>query len=195
MVKNTDALDAKVIAALERLTEALRGELKSAAHGLGLTPLQAQILIYLRAEQARRAALPSVRELARAFGLAVSTVSAAISALENKGLLLKTPNPHDTRLVHLQLTPAGEEALAKLAAWTVPLVEALNNLPEETKATTLRGLLEIMYYLQRRGRIPYVRMCLSCAYFQKPGFCTFLQRPLEPQDLRVDCPDYLPAFT
>ncbi len=187
-------LDAKLVAALERLTQALKGELGRRARVHGLSPLQAQLLGYLLVIERRPRHEPiGVKELAGAFGLAMGTVSEALSALEAKGLVRKESSPTDGRAVALRLTPQGERTAEELAGWAEALLGPLEGLPREAKAQALRVLLELIGALQRRGRIPYVRMCLSCAYFERPSYCRLLQRSLKPEELRVDCPDHVPV--
>ncbi len=183
-------LDSKIVAALERLSEALRGELARQARQYGLSRLQAQVLIYLNLAQ-RRAATVGIHELATAFGLVPATVSEAVATLAAKGLLTKQPGRRDARAVELKLSRRGQVIAGKLAGWTAELSETLNTLPRHQKEATLRVLLELIAALQRHGRVPYVRMCLTCAYFERPSFCHLLNRPLATHELRVDCPDHV----
>ena len=191
---NEGELDGKLIAALERLTQALRGELGRRARAHGLSPLQAQLLVYLHASRGRgRGEGRGVKGPAEAFGLAPGTVSEALSTLEAKGLVRKRPSAEDGRAVEVRLTPRGEALARELAGWVDPLREGLERLPLNTKAQALRVLLELIASLQRRGHIPYARMCLSCLYFERPSYCRLLKKPLKPEELRVDCPDHVPA--
>ncbi len=189
---NEGELDGKLIAALERLAQALRGELGRRARAHGLSPLQAQLLVYLHASRGRGEGR-GVKGPAEAFGLAPGTVSEALSTLEAKGLVRKRPSAEDGRAIEVRLTPEGEALARELAGWVDPLREGLAGLPREPKAQALRVLLELIASLQRRGRIPYARMCLSCLYFERPSYCRLLKKPLKPEELRVDCPDHVPA--
>jgi hypothetical protein len=55
--------------------------------------------------------------------------------------------------------------------------------------------------LQVRGRIPVARMCVSCRFFRPyrhdhpttPHHCAFVDAPFGDGELRLDCPDHLPA--
>lgn len=182
-----EPLDLRLIVALERLSMAMRGDLARRGREHDLSPLQAQILSYLLALPEP----PGVRDLARLLGLSPGTVSETVSSLERQGLLEKVPHPRNRRKVLLQLTEKGNGIAQDLAAWVHPLRESLARLPVETKAQTLWTLQEVMLALFREGRIPHVRMCLSCAYFDpSQRYCTFLNEPLRPEDLRVDCPDH-----
>jgi DNA-binding MarR family transcriptional regulator len=74
-------------------------------------------------------------------------VSRAIQALEERGLVSRTPSPTDQRLQDLHLTAAGQALLAKLIpeaqAWEAELVATLN-------AGEYRDLLNVMRKLERQ---------------------------------------------
>ncbi|WP_245947921.1 MarR family winged helix-turn-helix transcriptional regulator [Billgrantia montanilacus] len=74
-------------------------------------------------------------------------VSRAIQALEDRGLISRTPSPRDQRLHDLHLTPAGQALLAELIpaaqAWEAELVATLT-------AGEYRDLLNVMRKLERQ---------------------------------------------
>ena len=74
-------------------------------------------------------------------------VSRAIQALEERGLISRTPSPHDQRLHDLYLTEAGQALLAKLIpeaqAWEAELVATLT-------AGEYRDLFNVMRKLERQ---------------------------------------------
>ncbi|MDR5861981.1 MarR family winged helix-turn-helix transcriptional regulator [Halomonas campisalis] len=74
-------------------------------------------------------------------------VSRAVQALETRGLISRTPSPHDQRLHDLHLTPAGRTLLAELIpeaqAWEAELVATLT-------AGEYRDLLNVMRKLERQ---------------------------------------------
>ncbi|WP_303801022.1 MarR family winged helix-turn-helix transcriptional regulator [Alicyclobacillus macrosporangiidus] len=55
----------------------------------------------------------SIRALADAFVLDISTVSRQVAALESKGYVVRHADPEDGRVSLLQLTDAGRERLAQ----------------------------------------------------------------------------------
>jgi DNA-binding MarR family transcriptional regulator len=75
---------------------------------LDLTPGQFSLLMLL-------AANPGISQigLSRAFGLDKSTVSPSIDRLEKRGLVVRTRTPADRRFYALELTPAGQQLLAR----------------------------------------------------------------------------------
>lgn len=75
---------------------------------LDLTPGQFSLLMLL-------AANPGISQigLSRAFGLDKSTVSPSIDRLEKRGLVVRARTPNDRRFYALQLSPAGQQLLAR----------------------------------------------------------------------------------
>nr|WP_281376952.1 MarR family transcriptional regulator [Deinobacterium chartae] len=56
----------------------------------------------------------TVSEIARAMGLAPATTTATLDKLESSGYLRRAADPHDRRVVRVQLTPQGQEVLEAL---------------------------------------------------------------------------------
>lgn len=193
-----ESQDEKIIAALERAGRALRGLLWEAVQPLGLTPIQGQILLYLRDHRHETC---RVSYLAREFGLTQATVSDAVSALAAKGLVRRDAPVNDRRVSPLRLTAAGEELAGRLAGWSNGARKALGTFTAAERAEALLFLLRLIDGWQRDGIVSVARMCLTCRYFRlgggpggsEPHFCQLLQRPLAIAALRVDCPDYEPA--
>ena len=65
-------------------------------------------------------------DLAHVLGVDVSTTSRQVATLEQRGLLSRSADPDDGRAVLLDLTPAGQQYLAKLSqAWHEIVAESL----------------------------------------------------------------------
>jgi len=193
-----EAPEEKILAALERAGRALRGLLWEAVQPLGLSPIQGQILLYLRDHRQETC---RVSYLAREFGLTQATVSDAVSALVSKGLIRKDAAASDRRVSPLRLTAAGEEMADRLAGWGDRAREALAAFTAPEREGALLFLLRLIEGWQRSGIVSVARMCLTCRFFRQGGgppggepyFCALLEQPLAPAALRVDCPDYEPA--
>lgn len=195
-----DDPDSKVVAALERLAQALRVRLGQFGRTYGLSPIQVQFLCYLlyQPEERRR-----VSVLARDFHLTKATVSDAVAALEAKGLITRRTAADDRRTAVLALTPTGRRLARRLAAWADVVRDRLGFATPEEKAVVLRFLMRLIVELQEAGLITVARMCLTCRYFRpdvhpstlSPHHCTLLDRPLGPATLRLDCPEYEAAGT
>lgn len=191
-------VDSKVVASLERLSQVFRILLRDEADGHGLSPIQAQFLIYLLYHDVE---LRRVGQLAREFGLTPATVSDAVGTLEGKELIRREHWPEDGRIVTLKLTTAGKELAAGLANWANPVKEHLEQFEPEAKESAMHLLMGLIASLQGSGLITVSRMCVTCRFFRReahpegdsPHHCALLDVPLAGSDLRVDCPEHEPA--
>ncbi len=188
----------RVAQALGRISTALRSHAWEEAGERGLTPTQAHILSYLRFRGRQGA---RVSEVAEALVVTPATASESVDALVRKGLVRKERVAEDGRARRLVLTPAGRREAARVASWPDLLLRAVRSLPEAEQAALLRVLLKTIRYLQKAGRIPVSRMCLTCRFFrpyvhpdpQAPHHCDFVDAPFGDGLLRVDCQDHEPA--
>jgi DNA-binding MarR family transcriptional regulator len=191
-------VDAKIVAALERLSQVFRVRLREEAWERDLSPTQAQFLIYLRYHDVE---LRRVSQLAREFDLTQATVSDAVASLETKRLVQREQWPEDRRVVTLRLTPDGEKLAATLSEWADPVREHLERFSPEEREAVMRFLVGLIGSLQRSGLITVARMCVTCRFFLQdihpdepaPHHCGLLGVPLSGADLRVDCPEHEPA--
>lgn len=188
-------VDSKIVAALERLAQALRLQLWGAAQGHHLSPIQAQFVLFLLFHDPAHC---RVSRLAQEFGLTEATVSDAVKSLEEKGLLTRQAWARDGRVSLLRLTAKGRRLAQQLSRWADALRDHLQSLPSENKAIVLGFLLQFIAALQQAGVISVARVCLTCAFFEAnihpdpaaPHHCRLLNQPLAVSALRVDCPDH-----
>jgi DNA-binding MarR family transcriptional regulator len=193
-----DDVDAKIVAALERLSQVFRVRLREEAWACDLSPTQAQFLIYLLYHDVE---LRRVSQLAREFDLTQATVSDAVASLETKKLIQREQWPEDRRVLTLRLTPDGEKRATTLSHWADPVMVHLERFSSEEKETVTRFLIGLIGSLQRSGLITVARMCVTCKFFRQdvhpgepsPHHCGLLNVPLGAADLRVDCPEHEPA--
>ena len=191
-------VDKKIVAALDRISQAYRVLLQEEAQRRSLSPIQARFLVHLLHH---RGELARVGRLAEEFGLSRATVSDAVRTLESKGLLRREPRPRDGRVANLRLTLAGEEAAAGLSSWADVVEEMLGSFAPEEKEATMRFLMRLISALQGAGVISVARMCMTCRFFRpdvhpgsaSPHHCALLDQPLSGADLRTDCPEHEPA--
>jgi DNA-binding MarR family transcriptional regulator len=177
----------KLLALLERLGQVERSLLTRQAFSLGLTALQAQLLLHLSERPY------GVVALAELLGLTPATVSEALSALEGKGLLSRAKDPQDGRRWILKPTEEGLRLAQALKAYSGPLLQALEGLP--CREGLLLGLMELLAELVRQGTVPETGLCLTCRHLRREEgfFCSLLGLALKPLDLRLACPDHAPA--
>ncbi len=188
-------VDYKIVTALERLSEAFRVLLWNEAKELSLSPIQIQILLFIRFHPAN---LSKVSYLAGEFNMTKATISDAVRMLEQKGLIQKETTQEDSRSFNIMLTPKGKSVTDSLEHFGQPIVNSLSGLAQQQKIVLLESLLGMIRQLQTSGVITIQRMCYSCHFFEKRGeqfYCNMLHKQLDSQDLRVDCPEFEATVT
>lgn len=187
----------RIVTGLAKIGLALKSQAWQEASGRGLTPVQGQVLVLLRA-QALGLRLSAIAE---ALGVRLPTASDTVSALVDKGLVLKERSAEDARALAVVLTPAGRREAEQAASWPDFLLEGVEALSPQEQEVFFRGLVKMIRSLQEKGRIPVQRMCVSCRYFQphayadpeRPHHCALVNAPFGDRHLRLDCPEQEPA--
>ncbi len=187
--QNTD-LDKKIVAGLERLSQVFRQLLWDQAKEHQLSPIQIQILIFVRYH---RPEYSNVSNLAREFGVTKPTISDAVKILEQKNLLQKIADPNDSRRSSLRLTDSGEYIALKSAHYATPFTGWLKEVPEGEKESLWKHISGIIFSFNRAGIISVQRTCYLCRHYQaKDGihYCNLLHKQLFSEDIRLDCPEF-----
>ena len=186
--------ESKIIASLERISQAFRVLLWNESKEHALSPIQVQVLIFLlfHSEEKRK-----VSYLAEEFNMTKATISDTIKTLEQKELIKKEQDPDDTRSYVVQLTEKGKLMANQTALFTEQLHMPIDKLHAEDKENLLLSLIGIIQHLNKTGVISIQRMCLTCSHFVKAekgeqAFCKLLNQDLATEDLRIDCPEHLP---
>ena len=117
----------RVMDALRRIVRTLRVASRATEKQIGISGAQ----LYVLQELARQPA-SSVNDLAERTTTHQSSVSAVVSRLVERGLVVRRPSPEDGRRVTIELTTAGQE-LAKTSPPTAQaqLIEGLRAMPLE----------------------------------------------------------------
>jgi DNA-binding MarR family transcriptional regulator len=188
------AAHSQVIIGLERLGSALRAQAWSEAFVRGLTPTQGQVLVTLAAHKGPGLRLSGIAE---ALNVTAATASEAVTTLVQKGFVIKRQAVEDARAVTLSLSKAGVAEAAAVESWPSFLLEAVDQLAADDRATLLRSVVTIISSLQRSGRIPVAQMCVNCRNFQphvhagpKPHHCRLIDAPVGDADLRTHCAEH-----
>jgi DNA-binding MarR family transcriptional regulator len=178
-----EGVDPKLVAAIDRLGQALRVQMGHVARAHGLTSTQLQLLLRLRVDPPERR---RVGALAAELDLTLPTVSDSLTTLERKGLVERAPDPSD-----------GGHAVAEAAdAWQARAQRLLGAVSERDKERALGFLVGLLAELHREGLVSVARMCPTCRFFREGGGtdgddrCALLDLDLGPGDIRVDCPDH-----
>jgi DNA-binding MarR family transcriptional regulator len=190
---NDESSAALVATGLAKIGLVLRHEAWRERGRTGLTPTQSQLLSLLRA----RGDGMTLGELAAELAVSTATASESLAALAAKGLVAKTRG----RTLAIALTASGRREADRAARWPDFLLEAVDALAPGEQAAFLRGLTTMIRALQVQGRIPVVRMCATCRFFQpnvhadleRPHHCAFVDAPFGDRQLRLDCSDWQPS--
>ena len=195
-------LDAKIIAAIDKLSHALRVMLwnSSKSEEESLSPAQIQILVFLLFHDR---SLAKVGEISREFMLTPATVSDAVSTLRKKGLVSKHPLADDRRSHTIELTDNGKRAAKHLSGWPQRMLEALMDAEDDDKRVAFDVLLRLVSSLQASGVVQTSRMCLTCRHLRHDNgesgdsshYCLLLEEHLDQGKLRLDCPEHEDAQT
>lgn len=183
-------LNAKILVALERISEVFRVSLWNMGKEHGLSPLQIQLLIFLNFHSSEKC---KVSYLAREFSLSKPTISEAVRTLLKKKLIGKETDPVDTRSYTILLTSKGKQLCERVAHFANDLQPAFKDWGEKRKSLFYKDLLDLIFQLQKLGFTSVQRTCYRCRFLQTTGqghYCQLLKMPLQTADLRVDCPEF-----
>ncbi len=185
--------ESKIVASLERIAQAFRVLLWQESKENSLTPIQVQVLIFLRFHSDEKC---KVSYLASEFNMTKATISDTIKTLGQKQLITKETQQHDTRSYIIKLTKKGKEIADKTSMFSKEIIKPIDSLHPDDKEHLLLSLLNIIRHLNQSGVITIQRMCLTCSYYDysnktKKHFCKLLNQDLQPTDLRIDCPEHL----
>lgn len=187
------SIEAKIVVAFERLSEAFRTQLWDENKKHNLSPLQIQFLIYLYFHPEMKA---GVKRLADEFNVTKPTASEAVSSSIKKGYISERPDSTDGRRKNLRLTEKGNKTARQASFFANQIKQEIDPLEFGQKEVVLQSLLDVVYNLQQAGIISINRMCYQCRYFMRsndpdrPHYCRLLQQPLASSDLRIDCPEF-----
>lgn len=188
-VQNTN-IEFRIVAALERLSEAFRVLLWNEAKILNISPIQIQILVFLKFHDIEKC---KVSYLAQEFNMTKATISDAVKVMLQKGLIDKETDVTDTRSYTMRLTDLGETTIAKAILFANPLLKSFDTLSNEQKEILLDSLLQMIFRLHKAGIITLQRMCQTCQYLQNTEgghYCKLLEKPLLKTEFRLDCPEH-----
>lgn len=192
LIHQNQSTGSKIVASLERISQAFRVLLWQESKEHSLTPIQVQVLIFLlhHSEEKRK-----VSYLADEFNMTKATISDTVKTLEQKNLISKEYEQHDTRSYIINLTKKGKDTADKTSFFTKEIRKPIDKLHREDKEDLLLSLLNIIRHLNQSEVITIQRMCMSCSYYQRSDeseqhFCTLLNQNLHTADLRIDCPEH-----
>jgi DNA-binding MarR family transcriptional regulator len=188
------SIESRIVASLERVSQAFRVLLWNESKEFSLTPIQVQVLIFLlhHADEKRK-----VSYLADEFNMTKATISETIKTLEQKKLIKKEYEPLDTRSFIIHLTKAGKDTAEQTSLFAKQIQVPIDKLHSSDKENLLLSLLDIIHHLNKSGVITIQRMCFTCHFYKsnKQGqahFCGLLNTKLAATELRMDCAEHRP---
>jgi DNA-binding MarR family transcriptional regulator len=191
--RHNTSIDYKIVAALEKISEVFRVLLWAEAKEHKLSPIQLQLLIFLKyhaSDKHRR-----IAAMAKEFNLTKATVSDSIKVMEQKGLIQRTGDSLDSRSFNFSLTDQGMKLTGAIEHFTLPLDGAIATLSDHQKEIMLSVVLDLIYKLNQGGVISTQRMCYNCFYYngdrKQQHHCNLMQKPLAFDELRFECPEHL----
>ena len=187
-------LESRIVVALERISEAFRVLLWYESKEMALSPIQIQILIFLRFHSAEKC---KISYLADEFNMTKATISDSVKVLLVKNLVSKCADSSDSRSFNLLLTASGQHAADVASLFTSGIEEPIGKLSNDQKESMLSGLLHVINDLNKSGIITLQRMCFSCYNCERSGnhhYCNLLKKHLSEKELRIDCPDHQAAL-
>lgn len=181
----------KIVASLERISEAFRVLLWEESKQNGLSPIQIQILIFLLFHSAEKS---RITYLATEFNMTKATISDAVKVLEKKKLVVRAYDENDNRSFTLTLSRAGKTVAEKSSMFANVMRKNLEQIPVAQKQSLLNSLLTMIGQLNQAGIISTQRMCVNCRYFTAAPskYCHLMQKPLQDAELQVDCGEHVP---
>jgi len=183
-------VSSKIVAGLERISEAFKVLLWDKAKLLGLSPIQIQILIFIAYH---KTAFCNVSHLAKEFNITKPTISDAIRVLDKKGLITKEFSSSDSRSYAIGLSAAGKKMVAETSDFANPLKTELTTI-DQTELESLFGTLsKLIYQLNRTGILTVQRTCYGCKFYNRNNeqdYCNLLDKVLLNTEIRLDCPEF-----
>lgn len=192
LTHQNQSTESKIVASLERISQAFRVLLWQESKEFSLSPIQVQVLIFLLHHSSEKR---KISYLAEEFNMTKATISDTIKTLEQKLLISKEYEAHDTRSYIIHLTPTGKDIADKTSFFTKEIRTPIDKLNTDDKENLLLSLLNIIRHLNKSEVITIQRMCMSCAYYQpsdqgQTHYCKLLNQNLHVTDLRIDCPEH-----
>lgn len=180
----------KIIAGLERVSEAFKVLLWDKAKLLGLSPIQIQILIFIAYHKTE---FCNVSHLAKEFNITKPTISDAIRVLDKKGLITKVYSSSDSRSYSIGLSETGTETIGQISDFANPLKMQLNTVGDSELESLFGTLSKLIYQLNTSGILSVQRTCYGCKFYSKESnqdYCNLLNKELLNKDIRLDCPEF-----
>ncbi|WP_222983327.1 MarR family winged helix-turn-helix transcriptional regulator [Flagellimonas meishanensis] len=183
-------LSSKIIAGLERISQAFKVLLWERAKNLGISPIQIQILIFVAHH---RIALNNVSLLAQEFNVSKPTISDAVRVLHEKGLIVKDHSHSDNRSYSIFLSDEGKKIVAGTEDFATPMANMLQHISKGDQESLFSAISKLIYQLNQQDILTVQRTCFACRFYEQGGeehYCRLLKKRLKHSDIRLDCHEF-----
>lgn len=188
-----DALSSAVL----QICQAVRRISLEESRGLGLTPVQAQTLLWV---ERTKSFATTIGALARHLGATNASTVETVNSLAGRGLLRREPSAADRRTTLLRLTTDGYAAIDQRSTWGAAVSRALAGLTAAQRSALTAGLDAVLAGLREAGYLDGARPCRGCRFFTEnthsesaaPHYCALLSCYLSESEAQKDCPDHQP---
>lgn len=182
---------------LLRLTGAVKRLTLVDSQSVGLTPVQAQTLLFVRDT---KSFATSIGQLAATLGTSHPTAVGVVAGLVTRGLIVKTTAEDDRRVTLLRLTSTGQALCDRLDDWAGRIEASLAGLGAPERAALDYGLGALVDALRDAGVLSVAEACHGCRFFQpnqrrgasEPHHCALIDRFFDQAEADRDCPDFSP---
>ncbi|MGR8934251.1 MAG: MarR family winged helix-turn-helix transcriptional regulator [Gammaproteobacteria bacterium] len=174
---------------VERITALIRSEERRKCAELGLQQVHLQILDYLA--RCNRFS-DTAAALTNYLGLTKGTVSSSLQIMDSKGLIVKTVDSIDKRVVHLSLSSKGRELLS-LACPADLFNRASALLSREHDHAVNAAFAQVLAALQRANRSQAFGLCKTCKHFTVKDdafMCALTMQSLSVSDSEKICQEH-----
>ncbi len=176
---------------LERISHLHLAYLRDFSYRVGLNLRQLESLVYLQASNRYSDTPLALREY---LGLTKGTISQTILSLEEKGLLKKSGDSNDGRIVHLKLTRKAKKLLMQ-STHDSPLEKAFSK--ESGTSSLTKSLSAILIDVQRANNLKTFGACYTCNYFRRNELtsshqCGLTKEPLSDKESLMICREHIP---
>jgi len=189
-----NSTDAKIVAGLERISQVFKVLLWEKAAQFGLSPIQIQLLIFIRYHSKEKA---TVSYLAKEFNVTKATISETVKVLEKKNYIVKNSNTRDSRSYAIGLTDEGLKIVSSTENFTYPLTDSISTISQKEKIILWKNISSLLYELHLSQVIKVESSCYSCRFYtekNKEKHCSLMDLKLETQNIRLDCREHEPLL-
>ena len=183
-------VSSKIVAGLERISEAYKVLLWNKAKEFALSPIQIQLLIFVAYHKSE---FCNVSHLAKEFNITKPTISDAVRILAKKELIIKDFSSTDSRSYAIFLSENGKKIVAATENFAAPIKKYLNGMNNTDLQAIFKTLSTLIYQLNQSDILTVQRTCYACKFYDKTAkgsYCNLLEKPLKTQDIRLDCPEF-----